>query len=1040
MKKSLAKITSIVLAAAIIMSTFVAAFAAGPFTLTYNANGGKEAPEPTEGEGNIVLSDKEPLRTGYEFLGWSKNEQATKADYAPGDSFDLTIDTTIYAVWIKSSDVPKEYTITYDANGSEQAPADHAPSSGKYSGTFNLPTDTPTREGYTFLGWSESKAATTPKYRRGDVITLSKDTVLYAVWKENDNSYLNNPNWTDMSTSQMDAKFGKMDDERDPYSQETYEDKFIAVFYSDNSDRSQNIGTGLLTQWMDEYDCPLYGVNINDDKNNVSDWVREALVEQGEGDKPINPSLVVFVERVVVETKETVDGYEKVVDSEIKVEVTVLDGLDFEDDETEGALKKAFFKFMEYSHGPYIVEYNANGGENAPDTKTVDDPTNFTLSSQVPTRNEYIFDGWSETKGAANGDYKPGAKIFVDKNVTLFAIWKHDPLAVRDEDNWHESTRDEIDELYYKEKKKATITDPNDDFIVFFYDPTSEDCKNISTSVINPWITEDDGEPEKRENPDGFGYPEVYAVDVRNYSIPDWAYGDGPKSVSVPMITFVGYWDHKDPYDTRTGDALPKVKVFTGLSSGGKENLSGIDAVDSYFLVFTDEDGTKKYELKYNFNNPATPNDATIYSNQQGYGIVKLSADDPEYPLDDEDSEDTGYTFLGWSDDATAKIADYKKGDKFNLYENTTLYAIWQKNPAKKYTITYQVEEDAYGPINLQAEKGWVTLSSVVPTRKGYTFVEWSDAETGKTYAPGVDFFLDKDVTLKAMWNDTSKDYTLTFDLDGGDTAARSFPPITGNGYISLPVEKPIHKQAADYTFIGWSTTKGGSKAYDAGATFNLTANTTLYAVWEYAHETGAMITYIANGGTFKIDGNTQMSFSEPAFKNEDITLSAIKPTRAGYTFLGWSDSATAKSAKYRAGGNFYVNGDKNVKLYAVWIDNESLLKVLTLEKSEFTVTTGEAITVPYRINTDLELTLVAETPDEDVVAVSNNNGKSFVMTGKGVGEKVVTLTLYDKETGEVYAVRYINVKVQKPERFSLWKWIISIFRKIFSWFKPLFS
>ena len=988
--------------------------------LSYDANGGKQAPgfQVMDKNGECVISRIEPLRTGYTFLGWSDNDQATtpKYKYESADDADkkitVTHNVTLYALWIKNSDIPKEYKISYDANG-----GDHAPASGKYSGSFNLPTDTPTREGYTFLGWSESKSATTPKYRGGDAFTLSKDTVLYAVWKENDNSYLNNPNWTDMSTSQMDAKYEDLQ-KKDP---ESSEDKFIAVFYSENSDRSKNIGSGLLTQWMDEYDCPLYGVNIHDDKNNVSDWVREKY-----GDDVINPSLVVFVERVETEI---LDENGKPVDKEVTVNVTILDGLDFEDDATEDALKDEFFDFWGYA-GEYTLIYNANANDagNLPATETDLEPGNFTLSAQAPVRAGYDFDGWSENSGAKNGEYKPGAKYFIDgetKNITLYAIWKHNPLAFREQDNWHEATRDQIDELYYSEKKG----DKSDDFIVYFYDPTSEDCKTIGTTVIAPWITADDGAPDTRENPDGYGY-EVYGVDIRNYSIPDWAYGEGSTSVSVPMISFVGYWDHPDPSDKRADEDLPKVKAFSGLSSGGKENLSSIDPVDTYFLTFAENTETEKYELKYDSNGA----NVTIDS-QLGYGIVTLSAENPEYPLDG--SEDTGYKFLGWSDDATARLADYKKGDKFNLYENTTLYAIWQKNPEKKYTITYQVEEDAYGPIDLQAEKGWVTLSGVTPTRKGYTFVEWSDAATGKTYKPGADFFLDKDVTLKAMWNYTSKEYTLTFDLDGGDSQARPFPPVTGSGYISLPVDKPVRD---DYTFLGWSTTKGGSAQYDAGASFNLTANTTLYAVWEYAHETGGTITYFANGGVFKIDGNTKTNFTESVYKNEDITLTSVKPTRAGYTFLGWSQSATAKSARYLAGGKFYVDGDKNVKLYAVWIDNETLLKVLTLEKSEFTVTKGESITVPYRVNTDYDyLTLVVETPDEDVAAVSNNNGESFVITGKGVGEKVITLTLYDKDTGEVFAVRYINVTVQKY-RFSFWKWIISIFRKIFSWFKPLFS
>ena len=42
---------------------------------------------------------------------------------------------------------------------------------------------TPVRDGYTFLGWAESKTATTPTYKNGDHISLVGDKTLYAVWK-----------------------------------------------------------------------------------------------------------------------------------------------------------------------------------------------------------------------------------------------------------------------------------------------------------------------------------------------------------------------------------------------------------------------------------------------------------------------------------------------------------------------------------------------------------------------------------------------------------------------------------------------------------------------------------------------------------------------------------------------------------------------------------------------------------------------------------------------------------------------------------------
>ena len=41
------------------------------------------------------------------------------------------------------------------------------------------------RDGYTFVGWSETKGSTTAEYDPGSSYTITKDTTLYAVWKIN---------------------------------------------------------------------------------------------------------------------------------------------------------------------------------------------------------------------------------------------------------------------------------------------------------------------------------------------------------------------------------------------------------------------------------------------------------------------------------------------------------------------------------------------------------------------------------------------------------------------------------------------------------------------------------------------------------------------------------------------------------------------------------------------------------------------------------------------------------------------------------------
>ncbi len=119
------------------------------YTVTYNANGGENAPivqTKTEGK-SLTLSTQIPNRNGYTFKGWSiiQNSEVT---YNPGGTFDRDMNTTLYAVWQINT-----YTITYDLNGGTLL--------SQNPGSYTVETDTitlnnPSKEGYMFLGWTGS--------------------------------------------------------------------------------------------------------------------------------------------------------------------------------------------------------------------------------------------------------------------------------------------------------------------------------------------------------------------------------------------------------------------------------------------------------------------------------------------------------------------------------------------------------------------------------------------------------------------------------------------------------------------------------------------------------------------------------------------------------------------------------------------------------------------------------------------------------------------------------------------------------------------
>lgn len=92
----------------------------------------------------------------------------------------------------------------------------------------------------------------------------------------------------------------------------------------------------------------------------------------------------------------------------------------------------------------------------------------------------------------------------------------------------------------------------------------------------------------------------------------------------------------------------------------------------------------------------------------------------------------------------------------------------------------------------------------------------------------------------------------------------------------------------------------------EAGCTVKTKAvyTTTLWKPLSYK------VVYNANGGTGAPHTQTKV-------KDEVLTLSYVKPTLDGSTFLGWSTSPYSTEVTYEAGDTYSINAD--ITLYAVW-------------------------------------------------------------------------------------------------------------------------
>ena len=121
------------------------------------------------------------------------------------------------------------------------------------------------------------------------------------------------------------------------------------------------------------------------------------------------------------------------------------------------------------------------------------------------------------------------------------------------------------------------------------------------------------------------------------------------------------------------------------------------------------------------------------------------------------------------------------------------------------------------------------------------------------------------------------------------------------------------------YKFDGWADTANATTAsYFGGELITLTKDNptkTIYAVWKPIFE----LHYNANGGTGAPDSQTYTALSATSTQ-ATFTVPNQTPTKEGYTFKGWADSATATTAQYQPGGTIAVKHTDSPKtVYAVW-------------------------------------------------------------------------------------------------------------------------
>lgn len=243
---------------------------------------------------------------------------------------------------------------------------------------------------------------------------------------------------------------------------------------------------------------------------------------------------------------------------------------------------------------------------------------------------------------------------------------------------------------------------------------------------------------------------------------------------------------------------------------------------------------------------------ATFLVDGAAYGDVNSYAEG-EQIVAPADPSKTGYTFTGW-DPAVGTMgnADMTFNAKFE---------------AKTYNVKFmngEVQHDA----NTVKYDGAYTLPAA-PTKDGYTFAGWVDAEGNAMPATHT---TDGDVTFYAKW------VTSAFDAKFYLDAAKTNLYDTKSVEFGAAITAPAAPSKTGYTFKGWSL-DGSTVLADLGTMD--TEGKDFIAVFEA----------LSSGVTF-YDGDTVLETKTGNFGDK---INAIdNPTKAGYTFAGWVDASGA--------------------------------------------------------------------------------------------------------------------------------------------------
>ena len=754
--------------------------------------------------------------------------------------------------WVYSGNVTQRFVVQYSANGGQNPPAAQAFLSGK---TGTLSSAKPTRTGYLFQGWSTSSSASSASYKAGASYSATKDITLYAVWSKCSSHTYKGGICTKcnyeapLTITSISGSFAVTNTEGA---------KIWSRPYSNNSTHMRTAAYGSVLTIVAQT------TNIGSDGKPDNLWYQ------------LSDGTWVYSGNVA---KQLTLKYHSNGSMDYIAPQTFLSGKTFNISSTK--LTRIGYNFRGWATFATASKVEYAPGASFTATK---DTTLYAVWTQCS--HSYVGGICSKCNYepkldiiSCSGTFvvtnKDGASIWsrpYSNNSTKIKVAKYNTALKVVAKTTNIGSDGKPDNLWYKLDNGNWVYSGNvKQQITLTYHPmdgsngpkaqTFLAGKNITISSTKPtkvgytfkgWSTDSEATKATYKAGDSFTAKKnttLYAVWAKcshTYvgGICSKCTYEAPLTITSSSGTYIvtnkdgaSIWSR--PYSNNSSKikvakyntALKVVAKTTNVGSDGKPDNLWYQ-LDNGNWVYSGN-VAKQITVKYNANGGQNPPASKTFPAGQS---ISLSSTKPTK---------VGYTFKGWSTDSDATKATYKAGGSFTANKNTTLYAVWAKcshtyvgGICSKCTYEAPLTITSYSATFVVTNKDGASIwsrpysnnSSKIKVAKYNTALK----VVAKTTNVGSDgkpdnLWYQLDNGNWVYSGNVTRQVTVKYNANGGQNPPASKSYLVGKT-ISLSSSVPTR---TGYVFKGWSTSSSASSAtYKAGASYTVTKDITLYAVW----------------------------------------------------------------------------------------------------------------------------------------------------------------------------------------------------------------